>query len=466
MRWPLRNQILLPVLAVSFASVVVIGGANAWLAYAAARDAVVARVQGVADVLATSGFPLTPAVLRQMSGLTGAQLVLTDARGAPRAASLADPPEQLPVDKLVDTANSITLSQTVEVAGEWRLHAAMRMPQRAGRAPGELLHVLIPLAEYRRSLWAAVAPPLIVGALSLAAVAIAVNQIAKRIARTTARLGAEVGRLAEGDHRPLALPPRDDELAELCRAINRTAERLGVYEEEIRGAERAKTLAMLGAGLAHEIRNAATGARMAIDLHAEQCPARNDDAIAVARRQLRLIESQLQRYLRLGVEEGESRRQPTRLDDLVAEALPLVTPSAEHAAACVEWTPGAPEAVVAVDREAITQVVINLLQNALEAATQAAVGSPGAAPAVVRIATDADHDRWRLCVTDNGAGPSDELAARMFEPFVTSKPEGVGLGLALSQQATRRHRGQLCWRRDADLTRFELTLPLAPTDKP
>lgn len=459
MRWPLRNQILLPVLAASVASVVVIGGANAWIAYTAARDGAVARLRGVADVLSRSSFPLTPTVLRQMSDLTGAQFVLTPPDGQPRATSLSEAPAAMPVDALVASPEQITLRRVAEVNGTRYLHAALRMPARAGRPSDEVLHVLFPQADYRRSLWAAVAPPLVVGGLSLAAVVLAVSVIARRIGRTTARLGGEVGRLAEGDYTPLANPPRDDELADLCAAINRTAERLGVYEQQVRGAERAKTLAALGAGLAHEMRNAATGCRMAIDLHAEACGAGADESITVARRQLRLIESQLQRYLKLGADDSEAREERVAPDELVAAALPLVTPAADHAATRFEWTPRAPQVTLVLDREAITQVVINLLQNALEAAAaHAAAGGPAG---VVSVESDATDSHWRLRVADSGAGPDADVAAAIFDPFVTSKPEGVGLGLALSQQATRRHGGSLTWRRDADRTCFELSLPLA-----
>jgi len=66
---------------------------------------------------------------------------------------------------------------------------------------------------------------------------------------------------------------------------------------------------------------------------------------------------------------------------------------------------------------------------------------------------------WML---DSGPGPSAEIEGKLFEPFATSKPEGVGLGLAVARQIARAHEGDLVYSRNgAGTTCFELRLPLA-----
>ena len=63
-------------------------------------------------------------------------------------------------------------------------------------------------------------------------------------------------------------------------------------------------------------------------------------------------------------------------------------------------------------------------------------------------------------VVDSGPGPPSGLVETLCEPFVTSKPEGVGLGLALAQQVASDHGGRLSWTRGVGETRFTLAIPL------
>jgi hypothetical protein len=88
--------------------------------------------------------------------------------------------------------------------------------------------------------------------------------------------------------------------------------------------------------------------------------------------------------------------------------------------------------------------------NAIEAA------GPGGA---VRLEAAAIGDQVAVEVADTGAGPPPELADSLCEAFVTSKPEGVGLGLALAHRVAADHGGRLTWIREDGETRFRLTLP-------
>ncbi|HMF12059.1 MAG TPA: ATP-binding protein, partial [Gemmataceae bacterium] len=67
-------------------------------------------------------------------------------------------------------------------------------------------------------------------------------------------------------------------------------------------------------------------------------------------------------------------------------------------------------------------------------------------------------------VRDSGPGPAPEIADRLFEPFVTGKSEGVGLGLAMARQAAESHGGRITWRREEDQTCFVIELPVESAD--
>ena len=95
--------------------------------------------------------------------------------------------------------------------------------------------------------------------------------------------------------------------------------------------------------------------------------------------------------------------------------------------------------------------LLNLVLNAIEAA-----GNGGRAP-LARANAEPLAGR----VGDSGKGPPAAVRSTLFEPFVTSKPEGIGLGLALAQAAAQEHGGELSWSRIDGQTIFTMSLAAA-----
>jgi signal transduction histidine kinase len=93
--------------------------------------------------------------------------------------------------------------------------------------------------------------------------------------------------------------------------------------------------------------------------------------------------------------------------------------------------------------------LLNLVLNAVQAA-----GSGGH----VRLWTDRTRTHVQIHVSDSGSGPPESLQSAMFEPFITSKPEGIGLGLALAKAAAEEHGGSLTFARPDGQTRFTMSL--------
>jgi signal transduction histidine kinase len=298
---------------------------------------------------------------------------------------------------------------------------------------------------------------MVIGAFAVLAVAGAITIIAGRLSSAMNRLGTEVLRIARGDFSPTEVPARDDEIRELSLAINRTAELLHEYSDHVRQAEQMRTVSLLGAGLAHEMRNATTGCRIALDLHEESCAAESE-SLVVAKRQLQLMESQLQRFLRAGRSVEASQECEVDLAAVVANAMSLVSPAARHAGVNLEGPAATGRAIVVADGEALGQAVVNLLLNAIEAVQRT--------PAGWRRVVSANLNGGRcgiaeLVVSDNGPGPQGFLAEALFRPFVTSKPEGIGLGLAVVKGIVEAHRGTINWSRVDGVTSFCIKLPLA-----
>jgi signal transduction histidine kinase len=454
---------MLPLLSVSVASLLAVALIGWWLAARHTRGRIEGQLKGVVQVLATSNFPLTRAVLEKMESLSSAQFVLIDASGQMMVSSMPLELDSigLPVDRVASGLEGITLGPSVTVAGKQYFHSSLEHYIRGGGDRPAVLHILFPCDEYRAAWRAAFFPPLAVGVVAILAVAAVTHLVAGRIIRVTRRLKDAVQRLADGNFTAVDLPARDDEVRDLAVAVNQTASRLVDYEQQVRRTEQLRTVALLGAGLAHEIRNAATGCRMAVDLHSENCLTNaNDESLSVAKLQLYLMESRLQRFLQLGKQPEAINQRPLDLGQLVDELMALVEPTARHANVALDWHAPDVPITVEVDAEILGQAIINLVLNAIEAAQKCDTSAELARRVAVRISSTSGQLAL-LEVTDSGDGPSDEMAQTLFEPFVTSKQEGVGLGLAVAKQVVDAHGGTIDWTRAAGQTQFRISLPLA-----
>jgi len=265
--------------------------------------------------------------------------------------------------------------------------------------------------------------------------------------------------IAAGRFEQVTVPSRDDEITDLANSINIMTAKLSHYENEVRGSERMRTLGQLGAGMAHQLRNSATGARMAIELHQRECPAAAEsESTKVAMRELCLMESYLQRFLEL----GRWRQLPhelVELEPVVDSALELIRPTCRHAG--IDLTVRSPPQPVRVegDTESLRQLLINLVLNAVQAA-----GKPADTDARIIVELDrTGAGRAVLRVKDSGPGPAAATRDDLFEPFVTEKPDGTGLGLYVARQIAETHQGSIRWERFDNMTCFTVEIPLSDT---
>jgi two-component system sensor kinase FixL len=183
-----------------------------------------------------------------------------------------------------------------------------------------------------------------------------------------------------------------------------------------------------------------------------------DKALAALRKaeseaaRARLIVERLRDFVAHGVTPLEL----VDLDELIETILRLQNDAARERGVALSRAPGddAGPLRVNADRVGVEQAVANLVLNAIEA-------SPARGGRVV-VSLTRRLDRVAIGVDDNGAGVAPEIAEHLFEPFETTKPRGMGLGLPLAKEIAVRHGGALSWQALSPRgTRFELELPLA-----
>ena len=115
-----------------------------------------------------------------------------------------------------------------------------------------------------------------------------------------------------------------------------------------------------------------------------------------------------------------------------------------------------PSPILLIDKIQINQVLLNILQNAIEAISETSKKQPK-----ITIKTSISNNMLDISIADSGAGFSSDIQDQLFEPFFTTKPEGMGIGLTICRSIAEAHGGQLFAiskiRKGAE---FTLTLPI------
>ena len=255
------------------------------------------------------------------------------------------------------------------------------------------------------------------------------------LAATGLLLGASVSDLRQSEERA------KDQQAELGRMARNTAA----------GA--------MGVALAHQISQPLSTVATHIHVALRQASAEHDpqreviDSLTIARDEMRRAQDVLAR-LREFISEGKSDVADTDLSALVMKLSNILRMEARGSHVRIAFDL-AEVPLVAADGIQIEQVVLNLVTNAVDAASMRA-DKRGR----VRVATAPGEGGTRIIIEDNGAGIAPDIAERLYEPFISTKESGMGLGLALSRQIVTAHEGRMWWEpMTPEGTRFIVELP-------
>lgn len=465
MRYPIYAQLLVPMLLVVLVAILLASGSTAYWSAVRTRAEQEAALERVARTLAQAQYPLSGTILKQVAGLSGMELATLDDGGRLVESTLSLSPAEgaalagVALERPAPGAGPPRSPTGVKLSG--REYLVQRLPLapwwRSAEASGSVC-VLYPKDLWSAQIRRAMLPALGAGAVAACLAAGTTILVARRFVRPIQEVVRHTAGIAEGDFRPAPVPRRNDELRDLADSVNRMAHRLAQYDAQIRQAERLHTASKLGAAVAHQLRNAATGARLALEFHQRDCPtAGHDESFQVAQRQFRLIESFLQRFAALGRLTGTSP-QPLDAAALLGEVAELLRPTAAHLGVDLAVSPAEGRFMLWADAEALRHLAGNLLLNACEAAVEAPPGQRRVVASTARLGQG--RAVWR--VWDSGPGPPPHVQDHLFEPFVTSKPQGMGLGLFLARQIAAAHGGRLEWLRVDGGTCFTFEFPLQP----
>jgi two-component system sensor kinase FixL len=241
-----------------------------------------------------------------------------------------------------------------------------------------------------------------------------------------------------------------------------TERRVQDLQAELLHASRLSVMGQMASTMAHELNQPLTAITNYLEAGrqllitgaegAERIGELMEKAIAQAQRAGDVI-----RRLRAFVSKGETERRVHNLNQLVEESLALALVGVRQRGVRVALELDDALRPVLVDDVQIQQVVLNLVRNAVEAMEQAEPRE-----LTISTRTNAEQGMAEVIIADTGPGIAPELADRLFQPFVTTKATGMGLGLSICREIVEAHHGRLTAApASSGGTVFRVTLPIA-----
>jgi signal transduction histidine kinase len=267
--------------------------------------------------------------------------------------------------------------------------------------------------------------------------------LARVLTQTIGRLRVQIrdaaGKL--GPDRPEILLTGDggfgglhEDVESLAARIETVVQKLHAREREVLRAEQLAAVGQLAAGVGHELRNPLTSIKMLVQTGLEDDGSRlTPEDLTVIVGEIRRMERSLQTFLEFARPPRPERR-PVELGAVIRAVLGLVRGRAEHQRVntALEMRDGA--VTLVADAGQLQQVFVNLVLNALDV-----MPSGG----VLTLAAHRAENRVVVEVADTGPGIPKDMTGRLFQPFVSSKDTGLGLGLVISRRIVEDHGGTI-----------------------
>lgn len=415
------------------------------------------RVQKLADLLRSTQFPMTNSILDDMKQLSGAEFVLVDQANEVLAKTKGAPRELPQVDDLGRGSITDQTGTKIVASGEAYYHSTVKTIQAQNRrSPFGCVHIFVPRQSDLEVWWQASSSPLLIAALILPLALLISIALANQVTSPLARFQQQVQEISQGEVREIPVTTRNDEIRDLNLAINEMASQLQDHDDQLRQNERLRTRVQFGSGVAHHLRNSATGCKMAIELlAAEHDGLSGSDNFQVALRQLGLMDNYIKRFLRLAKTSNDGlsdSQESVDLAEVLERVVFLLHPSAKHLSVKLSVHSNLSRVNVNMAEVDAEQLMMNLISNAITAASE--VTSSPDQSAIVNVVLNRQENKIVFQVSDNGPGPPAEIAETLFQPFVTGSREGTGLGLSLVREIAERVNGSIQWTRIDEETRF------------
>lgn len=432
-----RFRLLIPILAAAISAASAVGVFSfSWGSQWASND-VQERAEAVRNTLDKASFPLTGNVVNSLTQLTGCELVAITKRGSIQSSL-----------ELEHSNTDLTQIKNFDMSPQPCAIAARDFLRFSGTLTGATnadtrIHILFDKAAVDAASRRAAFLPLLTGISTILLLSIVMLWLANSLARRLGVMEQRVASVAAGEFDVRSEEKGDDELGRLGRAVDSMAAQLQQLWNEVNRQQSSKLLHQVAGGMAHQLRNTLTGSKLAIELHAQSLSSQSEE-VQVALRQLGVAEDYVKRLLLVGRGQ-QGAPEPGQLDQVLRDLQDNMTSIAAHLQCKLTWDLMLGEVNCSLaDAGSFQAAISNLILNAVQVADCVAVHACIQGPELLSVV-----------VRDNGPGVDSGIENEIFEPFVTTKPEGMGLGLPLVKRSAEQLQGKVEWHREEGWTVFE-----------
>ncbi len=463
----LHHRIVVPLALVALAATAL----SAYVALSAAARALEVRVEAqvtnASALISQSDFALNPAILQSVKAISGVEVITFTPGGLVLASTVpsgqagplvgAVTAAGIAAGALADTGHGV--ARVVRLSCGTPCYVAFRRPP----ALSDTIVAVVSEASELTAATRAVTRAIVSAAgVSLLLMVLVSQLIARRVTAPIDELVHFASGVAVGDSDRRAAVGTD-EVGRLGQAFNDMLDRLERSRQALVRSEKLALAGLIAARVAHDIRNPLSSIKMQTQLLRS---ALHPGARAAGRRDVDLksgemldgvlrdisqVETVISDLLELA-RPGVLKKHPVRLDALVREVLLQLAPQLAHRKIRVELHLDDQLPPVPLDTDRFRQALLNVVNNAADAMTTGGTLS---------VATRRDGWAIALDVCDDGTGIAPDLLERVFEPFVSTKRDGVGLGLVNARAVVESHGGRIeITPRSPKGTRATLRLPI------
>ncbi|MEI6275721.1 MAG: ATP-binding protein [Prolixibacteraceae bacterium] len=248
-----------------------------------------------------------------------------------------------------------------------------------------------------------------------------------------------------------------NEMLDTIEKDNRKRHKL---ERQLNQKEKLASLGNMIAGVAHEVKTPLAIIKTRIQMWQQDVQKSKEIAEHISPESMQMVIDEINRMsnlvkrLLIFSRPIEKKMKPTNINKLVGEVINFINIDKNNNDISVELELSPDIPLIPADENSIKQVLMNVLDNSIEAMTNGG-------KIVVVSKPDIDNDKIILQISDTGEGIPEEIMNKIFEPFFTSKVTGSGLGLAISYEIIKAHNGEISFLKNDDLgTKCIIKLPV------